>query len=268
MKSPNVTISSSFIKEINSLHDPKEKSTTPRHKHKHSIVKTPNSASIGSGVALSTNNTYNSAINATQSTFTSTNASNMFNKPVKNSLFNNKDHVNDSRTSLIDKYKEKSNVSAVSSANNSDKNNKSSNSGHSARNDKLKTNNNLQTLTNISKTPRNKDLVSNLIDADIQKFKSTYNKKDKEKDIINQSSEYVNEYSTPKNNIVKTLKQNLNSKGFIGFPLKSEKNKINTFITKSTSKDSELTLRDNLKQDDKISKSNKDSVILINKFDS
>lgn len=171
MKSPNVTISSSFIKEIKDLHD--NKSTTPRHKSKNSIIKT-STNSAASGIGMSTNNTYNSAINATQSTFTSSNASNMFSKP-KNSLFNldkDKGGINDSRASLKDKYKEKTNVSGVSSANNSDKNNKSSNSGHSVKNEKGKTNNNLQSLTNISKTPRSKDLVSNLIDADIQQFKS------------------------------------------------------------------------------------------------
>lgn len=54
------------------------------------------------------------------------------------------------------------------------------------------------------------------------------------------------------------------TKGFVGFPIKND-NKISTFITKSQSKDSELSLKET--PSNKISKNNKDSAPSINKFD-
>lgn len=155
IKSPNVTITSSFLKELRENHENKEKSTTPRHQFKNSIIK--NNGTIvtnGAGIKTSSNNnnTYNSAVtNHTQDSFTSTNASNMFIKqkqPLndKNKNNNNNDKNNDdSRTNLKDKYKEKEKiyVSTVSSSNNSDTNYKSSQSFHSIKNDKTKVSNSL-----------------------------------------------------------------------------------------------------------------------------
>lgn len=133
-------------------------------------------------------------------------------------------------------------MSAISSNNNSnsDKNNNSNNSGTSGISGissyRPKTTTNIQNVTNISKTSRTKDLVGNLIDADILKSK---NVKTKEKEMINKSTELY-ETNTPKNDIVRRLKQNLNSKGFVDFPIKNDKSKLtSTFITKSQSKDSE-----------------------------
>lgn len=154
VKSPNVTITSSFLKELRENHENKEKSTTPRHQFKNSIIKN-NGTIVNNGASIKTsnnnNNTYNSAVtNHTQDSFTSTNASNMFIKQKQqhiNDKNNNKSDKNndDSRTNLKDKYKDKEKiyVSTVSNSNNSDTNYKSSQSFHSIKNDKTKGSNSL-----------------------------------------------------------------------------------------------------------------------------
>jgi len=79
---------------------------------------------------------------------------------------------------------------------------------------------------NVSKTPKVIELDS------------------RNKNILNKSLEY-NDILTSKKDIVKRLKENLNSKGFVDFPLKSDKNKLTqSFISKSQSKDSENNLKD------------------------
>jgi len=79
------------------------------------------------------------------------------------------------------------------------------------------------------------------------------NIKAKEKESINKSTELY-EINTNKSDLLKRLKQNLNNKGFVDFPIKNDKSKLtSTFITKSQSKDSEF-----IKPKD----SNRESVIL------
>lgn len=90
-ESNKIALTSSFIKESKEIKNTREKSNTPRNKttNKNSIiVNNKNAKSTGSGINI------NSTINTTQSTYTSTNESNLGyktntsrNKPVKNSLF-------------------------------------------------------------------------------------------------------------------------------------------------------------------------------------
>jgi len=91
----SMALTSSFIKESKETKNSREKSNTPRNRatntNKNSIIgnsSNKNAKSTGSGIGI------NSTINTTQSTYTSTNESNLGykvnnskNKTVKNSLF-------------------------------------------------------------------------------------------------------------------------------------------------------------------------------------
>lgn len=96
-----------------------------------------------------------------------------------------------------------------------------------------------------------------MIEADILKSK---NLKAKEKENVNKSTE-VYEINTPKSDLLRRLKQNLNSKGFVDFPIKTDKSKqTSTFIIKSQTQNADLKQKPNL--------SNRESLITNNNSNS